>query len=96
MQRGEHLQLDVMDTLAQAAVVDSSKIAVTATDLGEVTLTGATTQEQASVAEQVARRVRGVRGVVNAIDTGPGSRTGLEDPSETAVPESGGGELLLR
>ena len=86
MLNSEQIQLDVLDELAYDPAVDSSRIAVTASDAGVVTLKGSVpTYAQARRAEKAAKRVRGVQAVVNDIDVKPAVGFVLDD---TGVAES--------
>lgn len=69
MKSAELLQKDVVDELAWDPEVDSSQIAVTATEDGVVTLTGSVaTYAEKRAAEAAAKRVQGVRAVVNNLE----------------------------
>lgn len=66
MRRSEELQRDVVDELAFDPEVDSSEIAVTATEDGVVTLKGSVSAYmQLRAAERALKRVRGVKAVAN-------------------------------
>jgi osmotically-inducible protein OsmY len=72
MRRSEQIQLDVVDELAYDRAVDSSRIAVTASVTGVVTLEGSVpTYMQARAAERAAKRVRGVHAVVAQLEVKP-------------------------
>jgi osmotically-inducible protein OsmY len=88
MKQSERLQLDVVDELAYDSAVDSSRIAVTATDSGVVTLKGSVpTFMQVRAAERAAKRVRGVQGVASQLEVNPPAAAARDDTSiaETAV-----------
>lgn len=78
MQSDEQVQRDVLEELRFNPTVDASQIGVTARD-GVVTLTGmVTTLAQKYAAEEVAKRVYGVRGVADDVEVrlfGEGVRT---------------------
>ena len=68
----ERIQLDVLDELAYDPAVDSSRVSVTATEAGVVTLKGsAPTFMQARAAERASKRVRGVKAVANDLEVKP-------------------------
>jgi osmotically-inducible protein OsmY len=72
MKISEQLQLDVVDELAYAPEVDSSRIAVTAMDDGVVTLKGTVPNYmQRRAAEKAAMRIKGVKGVANDLEVKP-------------------------
>lgn len=72
MKSSEQLQLDVLDELAYDPAVDSSRIEVTATEGGVVTLEGTVpTYMQARQAERAAQNVHGVKAVVSEIEVKP-------------------------
>jgi osmotically-inducible protein OsmY len=72
MKAAERLQNDVVDQLGFDPAVDSSEIGVTATADGVVTLKGTVHEfAQKRVAERAAKRVAGVRALVNDIEVTP-------------------------
>jgi hypothetical protein len=93
MTRSEQIQLDVVDELAYDSAVDSSRIAVTASAAGVVTLEGSVpTYMQARAAERAAKRVRGVQGVVTQLEVKPPAGAGRGDAgiAEAALLRSAG------
>jgi osmotically-inducible protein OsmY len=89
MKRSEELQRDVLDELAYDAAVDSSQVAVTATDSGVITLTGSVpTYMQARAAERAAKRIRGVNAVASELEVKP--------PRALARGDTGIAEAALR
>jgi osmotically-inducible protein OsmY len=88
MKNAERIQLHVVDELAYDASVDSSRITVTATEDGVVTLRGSVpTYMQARAAERAAKRVRGVLAVASDIDVHPSVMVAGDDTTiaETAL-----------
>lgn len=82
MNNDEQVQRDVLEELRLEPTVDASKIGVAAAD-GVVTLTGQVlTLAQKYNAEQVAKRVYGVRGVANDIDV---NLDGRNRPSDADI-----------
>jgi osmotically-inducible protein OsmY len=80
MKHSEQLQLDVVDELAYDSAVDSSRISVTASETGVVTLAGSVTSYmQARAAERAAKRVRGVHAVASKLDVNPPAASTRED-----------------
>jgi osmotically-inducible protein OsmY len=80
MKATEQLQVDVLDELAYDSAVDSSRIAVTATAEGVVTLKGSVpTHMQAKAAERAAKRVRGVRAVASDLNVNPAADADRDD-----------------
>jgi osmotically-inducible protein OsmY len=89
MKPSEQLQLDVVDELAYDTAVDSSRIAVTASASGVITLEGAVpTYMQARAAERAAKRVRGVQAVASQLEVNP--------PATAARGDSAIAEAALR
>jgi len=79
MNNDERVQRDVLEELRLEPTVDASKIGVAAAD-GVVTLAGQVlTLAQKYNAEQVAKRVHGVRGVANDIDVNLDGRNRRSD-----------------
>lgn len=69
MRAAEELQADVVEELAWDPEIDSSKIGVTASKEGAVTLTGSVDNyAQKAGAERIVKRVFGVHAVVNELD----------------------------
>ena len=86
MKASEQLQMDVVDELAYDPAVNSSTIAVTASEAGVVTLKGTVpTFMQARLAEKAAKRVHGVKGVANDLQVRPAPGYALDD---TAIAEA--------
>jgi osmotically-inducible protein OsmY len=80
VKHSEQLQLDVVDELAFDPAVDSSKIAVTASDAGVVTLKGSVpSYMQARQADRATKRVHGVKGVANDLEVKPADGYVLDD-----------------
>jgi osmotically-inducible protein OsmY len=83
MQSDEQVQRDVMDELRLEPTVDASQIGVAARD-GVVTITGTVSSlAQKYNAEQVVKRVYGVRAVANDVEVEPG-RQGRRNDADVA------------
>jgi osmotically-inducible protein OsmY len=80
-----HLQRDVLDELAWEPSVDASQIGVTSKE-GVVTLTGhVPVYSEKHTAEEVARRVHGVRAVANEIEVRPPDAQAHDDEAIAAA-----------
>lgn len=81
MRLSEELQRDVLDELAWDPRIDASRVAVTATAAGIVTLTGRVgSYAERHLAERAARKIRGVRAVANDLAVSLAMKNERHDP----------------